>query len=1110
MKRMRFLSLILILAVLLSAFSIEFTAAGPVEPRQRTATSVELVSEAPAASAKIRAANGEEWVSVIVKLSDAPLATYTGNMLGLAATSPKVTGEEKLDVASAESQTYLKYIDARQDMFVAAAQAAIPGAKVTHRYDVILGGVAMVVPESQLDTLAKLPNVENVYFDQVAQVDTDRSPAFVGATKLWQELGGKSEAGEGVVVGILDTGIWPEHPSFSDPDPSGNPYPAPPGGPYACDFGNTAWNPNDVPFTCNNKLIGAYTFLDTYKATIGLIPYDPVTNLGEYDSARDDDGHGTHTSSTAAGNYGVNSILLGVPRGKVSGIAPRAHVIMYRVCALEGCYFTDSAAAMQQAIIDGVDAVNFSIGGGTNPYSEAPDLAFLDAYEAGVFVAVSAGNSGPGPNTVGHRGPWVTTVAASTHDRTFAADVTLTADNGDALVLDGASITGGYTGDVVLAADYGDALCLAPFAPGTFSGEIVVCERGIIARVTKSFNVAEGGAGGMILYNPALQGVSTDPHYVPSIHLENDAGVALLDFIATHTGVVGTLSGGVKAKTQGDVMAAFSSRGGPAQALGVSKPDVTAPGVQILAGETPLGVEQGVGGMGPQGELFQAIQGTSMSSPHVAGAAALLKDLHPDWTPGQIKSALMTTAKVSKVYKEDAVTPADAYDYGSGRIELRKAGDPGITFDETGANYRALETELWHANYPSVYHPNMPGRITLQRTARDVTGADNTWSLWTSKDQTDWRIIVPSTLFVPADGEATFDITIDAGRVPLGEVRFGMIKLTDGTRVLHMPVTIVRGEPAVTMTKACDPAVLAKNETTDCTITIENTGFEDATVSMTDHLPGKLRLVAGSVVGGDPDGNGVKFDGTLAGAGLPAVDVDADALYGYLPLAAFGVTPTPCPSNCDDGGWTITGLDINYLGQNYTDAIWSVNGTLELGTASGVATSFANQNFPDPAIPDNLLAPWWTDLNLGAGGNWYIGALTDGVSVWDIFEWENVPRYGDAGSTFSFQIWLERGSGNIHFTYGSYAGDTGDATVGAENDDGTVGDTWYYDGAGTLPWGGSDLGVFSVPGTPGETHIVTFSATGRHVGAWTNCAEMTGDTFFGTNIACFSGEVTAP
>ena len=196
---------------------------------------------------------------------------------------------------------------------------------------------------------------------------------------------------------------------------------------------------------------------------------------------------------------------------------------------------------------------------------------------------------------------------------------------------------------IVIAADapFNDPLCQDSPADGAFAGAVVVCERGVNARVEKSFNVQQRGAVGMILYNPALQGTATDNHFVPTVHLENDAGASLLAFLAAHSGETATFTAGLAKTVQGDVMAAFSSRGGPGQTLGISKPDVTAPGVQILAGQTPapatiLG--------GPSGELFMAINGTSMSSPHVAGAAALLAALHPDWTPGQIKSALMLTA----------------------------------------------------------------------------------------------------------------------------------------------------------------------------------------------------------------------------------------------------------------------------------------------------------------------------------------------------------------------------------------------------------------------------------------------------------------------------------
>lgn len=974
--------------------------------------------------------------------------------------------------------------------------------EVVHRYREVFNGVSLVLPEDKLDAVDALDGVAAIYLDQLQQPDTEVSPQFIGAPTLWNQLGGQESAGEGTVVGILDTGIWPEHPSLSDPDPFGNPYPEPPTAPASCDFGNTAYNPNDAPFDCNNKLIGAYQFLDTYKAVIGLLP-------DEFDSARDDNGHGTHTASTAAGNGGVEASIFGVPRGTVSGVAPRAHVIAYRVCADQGCFQSDSVAAVEQAILDGADSINFSISGGGSPYTDIVELAFAVAYDNGVFVSASAGNSGPGPDTVAHRGPWTMTVGASTTDRHFISTVSLEADNGDTLTLTGASVTDGIdTPTPVVFPPPGEELCLEPFDPGTFNGEIVICERGIIARVEKSFNVAAGGGGGMLQYNPVLQGLATDNHFIPSVHLENDAGDALLDFMATHNGVTATFTQGIATTVQGDVMASFSSRGGAGQTLGISKPDITAPGVQILAGHTPLPATV-VGGL--PGELFQAIQGTSMSSPHIAGSGALLRALHPDWTPGQIKSALMLTAMADGVTKEDGVTPADPFDFGSGRVDLTKAGSAGLTMDETAANYFALQDELWNANYPSLYHPNLAGSITVKRTVINEANQPLNWRLRVM-DAGDLIVDVPNQIHVPANGEMSFEITVDARNVPIGEVRHATIEFRQGNDRLHFPITIVRRQQDVSIDKTCDPLTIAIGETTDCTITITNNAFEDASVRVTDQLPQPLQLVEGSVVGATETGNGLEFEGTIGSAGAPVVDIEPSPgpAGGYLPLSLF-VPPLPCPSNCDDGGFLISGLDINYLGQHYTTAILSVNGTLELGTASGIAASASNQNLPHPALPNNVLAPWWTDLDLSAGGNWYSAALTDGVTVWDVFEWTDVPRFGDASSTFTFQIWLQRGgSDNIWFVYGPFAGDTLDGTTGAENSDGTIGESYYFEGAGTLPWGGPDLGVFSVAGTPGETHTITFSARGRNVGEWTNCAEMTSPLFQETATACVSGEVIPP
>jgi len=1002
------------------------------------------------------------------------------------------------------------------DQSVSAEQLqAVTGGQIIHRYKAVFNGVSLVTMSDKVDALAGLSGVTGIYLDELQQLDTETSPDFIDADDVWDELGGEEKAGEGVIVGILDSGIWPEHPSVSDPDPEGDAYPAPPivpgangfgaSGPRStCDFGNTAYNVNDVPFTCNNKLIGAYSFIDTYKAFAGLLPT-------EFDSARDDNGHGTHTATTAAGNGEVEATLLGVDRGEVSGVAPRAHIIAYRVCGEQGCYSSDSVAAVEQAILDGVDVINFSISGGGDPYNDIVEQAFLVAYENGVFVAASAGNAGPGPDTVDHRGPWVTTVAASTSDRHFLGTLTLQADNGDTLDLIGATVTSGISTPTPVVFSP-DPLC-NEMPAGTFNGEIVVCDRGVIARVLKSYNVAQAGASGMILRNPAVQDINTDNHSIPSIHINGPEGTQLEAFTSTHTGVTATFTGGVATEVEGDVMAAFSSRGGPGQQLGISKPDVTAPGVQILAGHTPLpATAEG----GQPGQLFQSIQGTSMSSPHVAGAAALLKDLHPDWTPGQIKSALMTSGETDDVKKEDGETDANAFDRGSGRIDLDEASHPGLTIDESAANYLALETALWKANYPSLFHPGLPGIFTVQRTVKDVTGASATWKIETDTDHSDWNIIVPSELAVTANGEATFEITVDASRVAVGQVRFGEIKLKHGDIRLYIPVSFVRGQAVVALGKSCTPATIRKNKApTECTITLENTSFEPATVSLVDDIPAGLALVDGSVVGADVvDADTIAFNGVLAGAAPPLVTVATNSLaspFGYVPLSTpdFGSTPIGAG---DETIANFTVPDFLYAGETY-DTIGIVsNGYIVVGGGTGADVNFINSDLPDAAQPNNVLAPFWTDLNPADGGQEWINILTDGVSDWLVVEWEAVPNWSNPTQLNTFQVWIGlNGVEDISFVYGPAitGGDGGFLTVGAENKFGSSGGTVYFNGVGEAPSPsyptvepGYEVEVTSVPGAPGGSQTITFQLTGTEKGKWQNCATLTSDLFEETSVSC--------
>lgn len=980
---------------------------------------------------------------------------------------------------------------------------------MVHSYKKVFNGASLIVSGDQVADLAALPGVKAVYLDELLQPETEVSPGFIGAPALWGQLGGQESAGEGVTVGIVDSGIWPEHPSFSDPDPSGKPFAAPPtlpgangfgaGGPReTCDFGDDAYNPNDADFDCNNKLIGAYDFLDTYKAVIGLLP-------GEFDSARDDNGHGTHTASTAAGNGAVAATLLGVPHGLVSGIAPRAHVIAYRVCGDEGCFSSDSVAAIEQAILDDVDAINFSISGGSNPFADAVSLAFLAAYDNGVFVAASAGNSGPTAETVAHREPWVTTVAASNSDRFYLSTVSLAADNGDTLELVGASVTDGIAASTpVILAPAAQFQCNFPFAPGTFNGEIVICERGVTSRVEKSYNVAAGGAAGLLLYNPTLQGLATDNHFIPSVHLENDAGALLLAFMSGHTGVTGVFTPGTATTVQGDVMAAFSSRGGPNQQLGVSKPDVTAPGVQILAGNTPMPATV-VGGQ--PGELFQAIQGTSMSSPHVAGSGALLKALHPDWTPGQIKSALMTTA-FGGVFSEDGVTPTTPFDDGSGRVDLSKAGDPGLTFDATGASYVDLQDELWNSNYPSLYIPALPGKITVSRTVTSVVSKATKWSLRV-ESPADLKISVPKMLGLRPLGSASFNISIDASQVPMGETRHATLYLSSEGRNLVFPITIVRRQAKLVFENTCAPAEIKVKGLTDCAITVSNTTFDDASVSIVDTLPRGLTLKRGTVIGATQLGaTKMAFSGVLQGAEPPVVTLGPGiSPAGYLPLSIFGIAPISGVGDETIVNFTVPAFE--YAGVSYSRVGFVSNGYLVVGGGTSADVEYINQSLPDANQPNNVLAPFWTDLNPSVGGAMRVGILGDGVNSWVVFEWEAIQNYGD-GQPNSFQVWIGiNGVEDVSFTYGNVtAGDSGFLTVGAENSFGNTGQNVYFNGVGVAPVNGTELVVSSIPGLAGETHTITFTAAGLLPGLWTNCAEMTGSLFQGVSSACFAVNVT--
>jgi subtilisin family serine protease len=1028
-------------------------------------------------------------LAVMVKLDYDAVASYAGDVAGLAATSPEVTGLS-LDENQAAVDAYLDHLASEEAAAREAIAAGVPQATLLDSFQVAYGGVSAVIPANRVGDLLAVDGVVAVHEDSLEQPLTDVTPDFVGATQAWAQLGGSDRAGEGVIVGVLDTGIWPEHPSLADHGVLSHP-----GGTYGCDFGDGSDPDLGDPFTCNSKLVGAYSFVDTYLA------FGPALLDGEFCaadrsacSARDANGHGTHTASTSAGGPVDEVVLLGVDRGPISGIAPGAHVIAYRVCLDAGCFQSDSVAAVEQAIVDGVDVINFSISGGNNAYTDPVELAFLDAYAAGILVNASAGNAGPGAGTANHAGPWTNTVGASTSNRHFLTTLHLTADGGASLDITGATVNDGLDGpaDVVLAEEvpgYTDPLCLTPLPADSAVGQVVACERGVIARVDKSKHVEPSGAAGMILYNPVPQGLNTDNHFIPSVHIDQPDSDAFLAFVADQTGVQAEWSGGVATAVPGDVMASFSSRGPLGDFL---KPDVTAPGVQILAGNSPVPVGDGAG---VQGELYQAIQGTSMSSPHAAGVAALVRAAHPGWSPGQVKSALMTSS-VQAVLKEDGTTAADPFDRGAGSIRADRAIGPTITFDVDADDYYASAADplsRLHLNLPSVHANPMPGAVVTERTLRNVSGSRQSLQISTTASGGARISVTPNRVNLAAGESATLRITIDGTSAAdgwhFGQITFRSGGSRGGTAV--MPVAFNKTQGAVALEHSCDPTDLARRTAADCEVTAANFAPVPAEVSLDVRTSAQASRLEIANVGspGVKTGNGFRWNGTLAPAMPPTIESVApgSSPAGYLPLSAFGIAPVAGMGDESIANFNVPAFQ--YGGETYGRIGFTSNGYAVVGGGMAADVTYIPQDLPDPARPNNVLAPFWTDLNLAAGGAFRAGFLTDGVTTWLIGDWEAAPTWESAGAvTNSFQVWIALGATeDISFTFGPIGGPDGiGLTVGAENRDGSSGAMHA-----TQPTAGTELVVTTSPPTAGGTVTIPYQAIGKVPGTYDIVATLT-------------------
>ncbi|MFI1355226.1 S8 family serine peptidase [Streptomyces sp. NPDC020898] len=756
----------------------------------------------------------------LVQLADDPVATY-------AKTAP--APGKRLNTGTGAVRDYVGRLKTQREKVL----DEVPGVRPLYSYQYVLNGFAAKLTARQANTLARTPGVVSLARNEMRQLaatsttspiaDSDtaattRTTAAAGATAssgtlpvadtarflglkepggLYSKVpGGQKNAGRGLIIGVIDTGIDTANPSLAAlPEPLAD-----------ADVIAKKWKGNCDPgadpahrVTCNNKVIGAQYF------NKGLSDPDGT----DWASPMDAESHGTHTATTSAGNYDVAAAVpdTGIS-GRMSGLAPAARVAAYKACWHDGCWSVDLAAAYDKAVADGVDVINYSIGGGNgDPTNTIEYTAMFNAAKAGVFVSTSAGNSGRG--TVSNNVPWVTTVAAAGHDLAYRTTVTL--GNGatyDGVGVNASAVPSAPLVDAAKAArdgvDPGRAELCVPDSldPDRVKGAIVLCKRGVNARVDKSAQVKAAGGVGMVLYyvNPSDDTIA-DAHTVPTAYLKSPGGLAVKAYAdSTGTAATATLGAAKAVHQRAPQIAGFSS-GGPDLTSGGDqiKPDIAAPGMDIVAGTSPANAAGAF--KGEQGIM----SGTSMASPHVAGLALLLRQLHPDWSPMEVKSALMTTATTKDnegkpIARSNVDGPATPLDYGSGHVVPNTAADPGLVYDSHSADWTsymcalgdqpvtgdgsdacatAPKTDASDLNTPNISVGDLAGRQTVTRTVTNVTA---TTGVYTAKLQTPhgYRAeIEPKRLVVPAGGSATYKVTFTRTDAAYDDWVYGSVTLSD-------------------------------------------------------------------------------------------------------------------------------------------------------------------------------------------------------------------------------------------------------------------------------------------------------------------------------------------
>jgi len=639
-----------------------------------------------------------------------------------------------------------------------------------------------------------------------------------------------------LILCLLHLGVWPESASFDDTDIG----PIPSRWKGFCQKG-TKFGPEH----CNRKLIGGRYFIkgrDAENKPLNL------SATGDFLSARDKIGHGTHTLSTAGGNFVKKASMFGHAKGVAKGGAPHARVASYKVCwptdsVGYNCYDADILAAFDAGIHDGVDVFLVSLGGGVplpDYFEDAISIGSFHAVQKGRVVVCSASNSGPFPATVVNVAPWIITVGASSIDREYLSSVYI----GNNRTYVGRSLAQFQLPKGKLYPLVSSASVKAPHidttagqlcSPGSLDpkkvkGKIVACLGGIdglggigglAERVEKGKTVRLAGGVGMILAN-APKGdtdVDADIHFLPAAHLNATDGEAIFHYIKSTESPVAS----IYSRTQLDIkpspiMAVFSSQGPNSLTPDILKPDITAPGVNILAAfseAAPITDLISENRHAP----FNIISGTSMACPHIVGVAALLKSAHPDWSSAAIQSAIMTTAQTldntNEPIKDGFLQIAGPFHYGAGQVNPNKAGDPGLVYDLLPRDYNkffcslnynstmlkamtgraftcpARRSKIYNLNYPSIAVSALKGSATVRRTVTNVAEGPVTYKAIVRSPVGVSVLVKPAELHFSTSGEKkTFNVLLKGVKSSRGHYVFGSLTWKNAKYSVASPIVV--------------------------------------------------------------------------------------------------------------------------------------------------------------------------------------------------------------------------------------------------------------------------------------------------------------------------------